>query len=97
MDLREQLANVPLPDDRLVVLQTAIVRKLAAMFFVDDETIQVGESLARYGVDSLVAVELRNWLVVQLAIEVSIFDIMQSASVKQLASSLAAKWAAAAA
>ncbi|EAW12416.1 type I polyketide synthase [Aspergillus clavatus NRRL 1] len=97
MDLREQLTNVPIPNDRLVVLETAIVRKLAAMFFVEEAAIQVGESLARYGVDSLVAVELRNWLVVQLGIEVSIFDIMQGASVKQLASSLVAKWAAAAA
>lgn len=96
MDLMEQLASVPLPCDRTAVLETAIVRKLAAMFFVEEETIQVGESLARYGVDSLVAVELRNWLVLQLAIEVSIFDIMQSTSVRQLASSLVAKWVAAA-
>ncbi|KAL4922536.1 hypothetical protein BDW62DRAFT_54743 [Aspergillus aurantiobrunneus] len=95
MDLREQLANASLEADQTAVLETAIVRKLAAMFFVEEESIQVGASLAKYGVDSLVAVELRNWLVVQLAVELSIFDIMQSASVKQLASSLAAKWAAA--
>ncbi|KAB8072419.1 KR domain-containing protein [Aspergillus leporis] len=97
MDLRDQLANVLLPTDRSLVLEIAIVRKLAVMFFIEEAAIHVGEPLARYGVDSLVAVELRNWLVVQLGIEVSIFDIMQSASVKQLAGSLAAKWTAAAA
>jgi hypothetical protein len=90
MDLRDQLASVLLPTDRSLVLEIAIVRKLAVMFFIEEAAIHVGEPLARYGVDSLVAVELRNWLVVQLGIEVSIFDIMQSASVKQLAGSLAA-------
>ncbi|CAI7653198.1 unnamed protein product [Penicillium pancosmium] len=95
MDIRESLLELSTDSDRATVLETGIVRKLAAMFFVEEESIQAGESLARYGVDSLVAVELRNWLGIQLAIEVSIFDIIQSVSVKELASSLVAKWAAA--
>ncbi|KAF5861263.1 hypothetical protein ETB97_000455 [Aspergillus alliaceus] len=60
MDLRDQLANVLLPTDRSLVLETAIVRKLAVMFFIEEAAIHVGEPLARYGVDSLVAVELRG-------------------------------------
>lgn len=41
--------------------------------------------LAVYGVDSLVAVEVRNWLAVSAKADLSIFDIMQSPSLEALA------------
>ncbi|PYI24538.1 putative polyketide synthase [Aspergillus violaceofuscus CBS 115571] len=94
IDLHDQLTNIVLSADQSLVLEKAIVHKLSVMFFIEEAAIQVDESLARYGVDSLVAVELRNWLVSKLGIEVSIFDIMQSASVKNLAANLVTIWAA---
>jgi acyl carrier protein len=47
------------------------------------------KSMADYGVDSLVAVELRNMLAVQVGAEVSIFDIMQSSSLATLSHTVA--------
>lgn len=51
------------------------------------EEVDLGNKPAQYGIDSLVAVELRNMLVQQAAAEaeVSIFDIMQSVSLAALA------------
>ena len=47
--------------------------------------------IAKYGVDSLVAVELRNWLVAHAHSDMSIFDVMQSKSIWDLAGKTASQ------
>lgn len=43
------------------------------------------------GLDSLIAVELRNWLVRELEISLSVIDIADSTSVKDLSDKVAAR------
>ena len=69
----------------------AIINKLSEMFMLAVAEIDKSQELGKYGVDSLVAVELRNWLVSRMQTEVSIFDILQSASLMVLAEKAAAK------
>ncbi|KAF1993246.1 putative polyketide synthase [Amniculicola lignicola CBS 123094] len=69
----------------------AICAKLSEMFMIALAEIDTAQQLAKYGVDSLVAVELRNWLVSRMQTEVSIFDILQSASLVGLAEKVASK------
>lgn len=47
--------------------------------------------LSRYGVDWLVAVELRNWLSSSVKAKVSVFEILQSASITESAAPVAGK------
>ena len=63
----------------------AILEKVASIFALPINELSPSASLSHYGVDSLVAVELRNWLLTAAQVEVSIADIMQSASVAVLA------------
>lgn len=49
------------------------------------EEVDVSKDLTAHGVDSLVAVEIRNWLVAQTGIELSILDLIQSKSLTELA------------
>lgn len=83
-DLKSQLADASSVEDAVALLSTAIAEKLSAMFLVPAEDISPDQSLTEYGVDSLVAVELRNWLASNTGTDVSIFDIMQSSSIKNL-------------
>jgi hypothetical protein len=69
----------------------AIVEKLSEMFMLAIAEIDKSQPLGKYGVDSLVAVELRNWLVSRMQTEISIFDILQSASLMILAEKAATK------
>jgi NADPH:quinone reductase-like Zn-dependent oxidoreductase/ubiquinone/menaquinone biosynthesis C-methylase UbiE len=62
----------------------AMTEKLTNMFGLGDGEITASRSLAGLGVDSLVAVELRNWLVAQVAADISIFDLMQNMSLGEL-------------
>lgn len=71
-----------------IILQT-LVKKLVDIFMIPAEEVIESKSMADFGVDSLIAVELRNMLTVQAGAEVSIFDIMQSTSLTALARTIA--------
>lgn len=69
----------------------ALARKLTDIFMLAEGDVVAAKSLADYGVDSLVAVELRNMLALKAGADLSIFDIMQSASLGGLAGVVAVK------
>lgn len=54
-----------------------IGRTLLGFLLRQDEEVQVGVPLAGVGVDSLVAIELRNWCRQHLSLDVSVLKIMQ--------------------
>jgi hypothetical protein len=74
-----------------VLLVEALSAKLADIFNIPLSEIDIGLPLSRYGVDSLVAVELRNWLSSAIKAKVSVFEILQSASLAEFATLLAIK------
>ncbi|OJK01160.1 hypothetical protein ASPACDRAFT_26431 [Aspergillus aculeatus ATCC 16872] len=89
--LKEQLSAAITPAEATTVIQSALVIKLAEMFSRSEEEIDPSSPLAQFGVDSLVAVELRNWSVATVQADCSIFDVMHAASVTGLAGKMAEK------
>ncbi len=67
------------------LVNVALVNKLAALFNIPSSEIDATLPLPHYGVDSLVAVELRNWLSSTIKAKVTIFEILQGASVSEFA------------
>jgi len=57
------------------------------------EEVDVSKDITAHGVDSLVAVEIRNWLVAQTGVELSILDLIQSKSLTELAELVAVQLA----
>jgi hypothetical protein len=74
-------------------IMAALARKLTDIFMLADDGGDVvpDRALADYGVDSLVAVELRNMVALKAGADMSIFEIMQSGSVRDLAGRVAVK------
>ncbi|GIJ86782.1 polyketide synthase [Aspergillus pseudoviridinutans] len=72
-------------DEAIRAVGSALAEMLADMFLVPVEDIDLSESPSQQGVDSLVAVEVRNMLFSQAGAELSIFNIMQSPSLAMLA------------
>ncbi|KAI2885910.1 hypothetical protein CBS11852_8117 [Aspergillus niger] len=89
--IRDQLAEIASPVDAAALICQELMQKLASMFGLVVEEMSATQDLSSYGVDSLVAVELRNWLVAQVGAEVSIFDLMQSPSLEDLSLRVATK------
>ncbi|KAM0541306.1 hypothetical protein ACHAPJ_013300 [Fusarium lateritium] len=86
---RERLADLVYKAKTLAeardLVADGIAVKLADMFMLSVEEIDKSQGLVRYGVDSLVAVELRTWLSSRIQTEISIFDMLQSASLMAVA------------
>lgn len=79
------------PDEAARFVGEAIASKIAEVFMIPASEIDLTKPPAQYGVDSLVAVELRNMLTLQAAAEISIFNILQSVSLAALAGDVVAK------
>ena len=74
------------------ILIEALKSRLAEMFVLATSDIDPSQPLSKYGVDSLVAVELRNWLGGSVTPNLSIFDVTQSVSLYDLARRVADKY-----
>ncbi|KAL8860926.1 MAG: hypothetical protein Q9178_002681 [Gyalolechia marmorata] len=90
-DIQAWLANAVSWLEAVNSVCDTLIAKLAEMFSLPVKDIDRSMRLAKYGVDSLVAVELRNWLGHVLQAPLSIFDIMQSLNLQDLAGKVAGK------
>lgn len=89
--LGDQIAAASTLDEAAEAVVQAITKKLVDIFMLAEAEVSPSMSLSDYGVDSLVAVELRNMLALRAGSETSIFDIMQSTSISALAIVVATK------
>ncbi|KAF8466151.1 polyketide synthase [Kalaharituber pfeilii] len=72
------------------LLCQAFVEKIAAVLAVGAETIIPTNSLAAYGLDSLVAVELRNWFLKTVGVDIALFDVLGAKTINSLVAKAAA-------
>ncbi|KAK4508762.1 hypothetical protein PRZ48_002501 [Zasmidium cellare] len=84
-DVREAVAAAKTWEEACQYCLDALMAKIKTIFALSDDAVDPVRPLSDYGVDSLVAVEVRNWLALSLQADVSIFDIMQSGSLQVLA------------
>lgn len=90
-DLAGQLASALSVEEASQLVLQALGRKLMDIFMISEEEVVGTKSMASFGVDSLVAVELRNMLALQACAVMSVFDILQSSSLATLADLVVSK------
>ena len=71
-------------EERTALLCQAFIEKIAAVLAVGAETITPTNSLAVYGLDSLVAVELRNWFLKSVGVDIALFDVLGAKTINTL-------------
>ena len=89
--LRAQIVAATSLGEATNAITLGIVHKLAKSLMILAEDIDVAKPLHSYGVDSLVAVEVRTWTFRVLGADVSVFDILSSQPITQLAGMVARK------
>ncbi|KAI0116097.1 polyketide synthase [Hypoxylon sp. NC0597] len=82
--------SIKLPEATKLIVD-AVAEKTAAIFNIERGEIDAGVPLTRYGVDSLVGVDIRNWLASSVNAKVSVSDILQSSSLSEFGILVAAK------
>jgi NAD(P)-dependent dehydrogenase (short-subunit alcohol dehydrogenase family) len=83
-------ATTTVADATKVILEL-FMPKLADMFSISQSDMDPRLPLSSYGVDSLSAVELRNWISGTIHVKVSVFEILQTPSLLEFATLLAGK------
>ncbi|KAK0701253.1 hypothetical protein B0H67DRAFT_500719, partial [Lasiosphaeris hirsuta] len=63
----------------------ALMHQLAWSMMLPIEDINAARPLSAYGVDSLVAAEVRNWITMEMVVEVSVFEVVASVPMCDLA------------
>ncbi len=91
VDYEKLLGAADSPGAAEEIVCEGLVKKLCRALMIEAEDIDTGKPMHAYGVDSLVAVELRSWLTKEMGAEVAVFDIMGSGSIKELAGVVAGK------
>jgi hypothetical protein len=85
IDIPAVLTACTTAEQALEAILQVINVKLARLLAVPVEDICVQRSIANHGVDSLIAVELRNWMVTKLEARIQMFELMSSIPLTELA------------
>ncbi|KAL9100557.1 MAG: hypothetical protein Q9163_004079 [Psora crenata] len=83
--LREQISHCTMVEDAARAVTDALVGRVAKTLQTELSEIDENRPLHSYGVDSLVAVEVANWIFKEVKVSVSVFDILASMPITALA------------
>jgi myxalamid-type polyketide synthase MxaB len=80
-----QMLATALPKQRSTLLQTRLAQGISAMLGLDSAAdLDPNQPLEAYGLDSLMTVELRNWLAKELHVELPMVKLVKSVSLRGL-------------
>lgn len=67
-------------DEASLILAKGLAARLCSLLSLDVDTFDLEQPLHAHGVDSLVAVEIRNWFLRTLNVDIAIFEILGGAT-----------------
>lgn len=71
--------------DPLTALLSALMNKVSSITMIERDEIEADAPLSNYGLDSLVSVELRNWIRRETSVELAPSKIANTANLRALA------------
>lgn len=69
----------------------AVAQRLSSLLMISAEEVDVKKPVVAYGLDSLAAVELRNWITNDLEANVPLIELMNSSSIEHLSGKIVSK------
>ena len=88
--LSNRLQETSSPEEKLTIVREAISSRIGELIGLAADDIDAGKSISHYGLDSLTAGELRNWLTRSLGMEVSMIQLLnQGTKIENLAQKVA--------
>ncbi|KAM3427390.1 hypothetical protein MY4824_009476 [Beauveria thailandica] len=75
-----QLKNASTLAEKLTIARSAVTTKIAQLIGVAADEIDADKPLSRYGVDSLVAGELRSWLIRTFGIDIPMLQLLNKST-----------------
>ena len=88
-DLKSSLTAATTLTQAAELIQNAVVSKLAKSIMIATDEIDILRPVSSYGVDSLVAAEMRNWCFRELKANISVFELLSGNPIAVLAEQIA--------
>lgn len=89
--IRHLLREAATVEKAAELIAEQIAKKVAAVLGIAEVDVKVEESLSNYGIDSLAAVELRNWVRREMESTVRLFELLADVPIRDLATKIARK------
>lgn len=89
--LAAQLAGVSSMEQAAQVVTEALVKRTAEILQMPSSEVDPAQPLYRYGVDSLTAIEVRNWISRELKANIALLEIVSAVPIKDFAAKVAEK------
>ena len=83
--IKQLLKSADFPAAAADIVLQSLITKLSGLLMIVREDVDARKPLVAYGLDSLVAVELRNWISSDLEANVPLMELMNSPSIEVLA------------
>ncbi|KAL2023344.1 hypothetical protein VTK56DRAFT_3082 [Thermocarpiscus australiensis] len=72
-------------EEAISIAAQGILQKLSAVLSVSIQDLDVTRNITSYGLDSLTAIELRNWIAKELRVNLQVLELLSSGTIKDLA------------
>lgn len=82
--LKEKLADAHGPDDALAIMEGALLQYLASSLKLSADSIHTDVPVIDLGIDSLIAVEIRNWVFAETDQDIPVLKILGVYSVRKI-------------
>lgn len=91
LDFKASFLSSTSPVERAAIVTDALIKKLSKSFPTLETNVDARKPLHSYGVDSLLAVELRNWLAREFNADVPVFEILGASTFESVGLAVAAR------
>ncbi|KAL9027875.1 MAG: hypothetical protein Q9196_003666 [Gyalolechia fulgens] len=75
-----ELLKTASPDEFRKIVTAAILDRLAKLLFTPSEELDASKAVSEYGMDSMIAAELRNWFVKNFGTDVTFLELLNPAT-----------------
>lgn len=91
VSLASQLASVSSMPEAAQIVTEALVKRTAEILQMPPSEVDPAQPLYRYGVDSLTAIEVRNWISRELKANMALLEIVSAVPIREFAAKIAEK------
>lgn len=85
------LSRVKSPEEAVEIITGGLTGKLSSILMIPTDELDAGTPITKYGLDSLNAIELRNWITKELGVNLQVLQLLTSGSLANLASTIMTK------
>ncbi|TLD11793.1 hypothetical protein PspLS_11646 [Pyricularia sp. CBS 133598] len=91
VSLSSRLPEASSKDEAIAIITGALVEKVATILQMPVSEVDSARPMYRYGVDSLVALEIRNWITTEMKATVALLEVLAAVPIEAFAARIAEK------